>query len=258
MDAVTEVLLDRTREADRLTRMMILSLAAHAAVITIITFAPALRSAPPANANVMTISIAGAPGPIQGRNPMAGRAVQEAVPETAKPRAVTPPAPPKPEMVEPVKTAKPAPKAAAKPEPKKEEPARSRTPSQGAEVKPGDARADTKGAAIPFGGLATGGGGMNNAYTDFGDFCCPEYLTTMTRLIYGNWQAKQGVEGSNVVRFVVKRDGTISDVTVEQGANQFLNMASQRALALTKQLPPLPAAFTGNQLTVHLAFQYRR
>ena len=54
------------------------------------------------------------------------------------------------------------------------------------------------------------------------------------------------------------RDGTIADVTVEQGANQFLNMASQRALALTKQLPPLPAAFTGNQLTVHLAFQYRR
>lgn len=258
MDAVTEVLLDRTREADRLTRMMILSLAAHAAFITIITFAPALRNAPPANANVMTISIAGAPGPIQGRNPTAGRQVQEAVPETAKPRAVTPPAPPKPEMVEPVKTAKPAPKAAAKPEPKKEEPARSRTPSQGAEVKPGDARADTKGAAIPFGGLATGGGGMNNAYTDFGDFCCPEYLTTMTRLIYGNWQAKQGVEGSNVVRFVVKRDGTIADVTVEQGSNQFLNMASQRALALTKQLPPLPAAFTGNQLTVHLAFQYRR
>ena len=258
MDAVTEVLLDRTREADRLTRMMILSLAAHAAVITVITFAPALRNAPPASANVMTISIAGPPGPIQGRNPMAGRQVQEAVPETAKPRAVTPPAPPKPEMVEPAKTAKPAPKAAAKPEPKKEEPARSRTPSQGAEVKPGDARADTRGAAIPFGGLATGGGGMNNAYTDFGDFCCPEYLTTMTRLIYGNWQAKQGVEGSNVVRFVVMRDGTIADVTVEQGANQFLNMASQRALALTKQLPPLPAAFTGNQLTVHLAFQYRR
>ena len=112
MDAVTEVLLDRTREADRLTRMMILSLAAHAAAITIITFAPALRNAPPANASVMTISIAGAPGPIQGRNPMAGRQVQEAVPETAKPRAVTPPAPPKPEMVEPVKTAKPAPKAA--------------------------------------------------------------------------------------------------------------------------------------------------
>jgi TonB family protein len=258
MDAVTEVLLDRTRDADRLSRTVVLSLIAHGILITAFAFAPALRNAPADNANVMTISIAGAQGPIQGRNPESGRPVQERVPETAKPRNDTPPAPPKPEMIEPVKTAKPAPKTAVKPEPKKEEPLRGRTPTQGAEVKAGDARADTKGAAIPFGGLATGGGGMNSAYTDFANFCCPEYLTTMTRLIYGNWQAKQGVEGSNVVRFVVKRDGTLADVTIEQGANQYLNMASQRALALTKQLPPLPAAFTGDQLTVHLAFQYRR
>jgi TonB family protein len=158
-----------------------------------------------------------------------------------------------------LKNARPAPKAVTKPEPKKPTPQpSSRTPTQGAEVKAGAARVDTKGAAIPFGGLATGGGGMNNAYTDYADFCCPEYLQTMTRLIYGNWQGKQGVEGSNVVRFVVKRDGTITDVVVEQGANQFLSLASQRALALTKQLPPLPAAFNGSQLTVHLAFQYRR
>ena len=258
MDAVTEVLLDRTGEADKLTRMVVVSLAAHAAILTVFALAPALRPTPSANANVMTITIAGPPGPIQGHNPEAGREVQQVVPETAKPRAVTPPAPPKPEMVEPIKAAKPVPKAVSKPEPKKEEPLRGRTPSQGAEVKPGDARADTKGAAIPFGGLATGGGGMNNAYTDFADFCCPEYLTTMTRLIYGNWQAKQGVEGSNVVRFVVRRDGSITDVTIEQGSNQFLNLASQRALAITKQLPPLPAAFTGDHLTVHLAFQYRR
>ena len=258
MDAVTEVLLDRSREVDRLTRMMMVSLAAHAAVISVFAFAPSWRSAPPDNARVMTISLAGAEGPIQGRNPMAGRQVQQVAPDAAKPRAVTPPAPPKPEMVEPVKTAKPAPTAVTKPEPKKEEPLRGRTPSQGAEVKPGDARADTRGAAIPFGGLATGGGGVPGAYTDYADFCCPEYLQTMTRLIYGNWQQKQGVEGSNVVRFVVRRDGAITDVVVEQGANQFLNLASQRALAQTKQLPPLPAAFTPNQLTVHLAFQYRR
>jgi TonB family protein len=258
VDAVTEVLLDRTREADTLTRMVIVSLAVHAAILTAVAFAPAFRHATPRNANVMTITIAGAPGPIQGRNPMAGREIQQAVPQTAKPQPATPPAPPRPEMVEPIKAAKPAPKAVTKPEPKKEDPPRGRTPSQGAEVKPGDARADTKGAAIPFGGLATGGGGMNSAYTDYANFCCPEYLATMTRLIYGNWQAKQGVEGSNVVRFVIKRDGTITDVTIEQGSNQFLNLASQRAMAMTKQLPPLPAAFDGNQLIVHLAFQYRR
>jgi len=258
VDAVTEVLLDRSRAADKLTRMVIVSLAAHAAVVSALAFAPAWQHTAPDNSRVMTISLAGAEGPIQGRNPMAGRQVQQAVPDTAKSRNITPPAPPKPEMVEPIKAAKPAPKAVTKPEPKKDEPLRGRTPSQGAEVKPGDARADTKGAAIPFGGLATGGGGVPGAYTDYADFCCPEYLQTMTRLIYGNWQQKQGVEGANVLRFVVKRDGTITDVVVEQGANQFLNLASQRALAQTRQLPPLPAAFTPSQLTVHLAFQYRR
>ena len=63
-------------------------------------------------------------------------------------------------MVEPIKTAKPQPKAAAKPEPKKDRPQlHGRKPTTGPEVKAGDARVETSGAAIPFGGLATGGGG---------------------------------------------------------------------------------------------------
>jgi outer membrane biosynthesis protein TonB len=58
--------------------------------------------------------------------------------------------------------------------------------------------------------------------------------------------------------FTIRRDGSISSAVVEQGANQFLNLASQRALAMTKQLPPLPAAFPPDHLTVHLVFQYKR
>lgn len=162
-------------------------------------------------------------------------------------------------MVEPVKAAKPEPKAAARPEPKKEEPQlRGSKPTQGAEVKAGSAKVDTQGA-IPFGGgLATGGAGLPGAYTDYADFCCPEYLKTMSTLIYGNWQQKQGQDGSNVLTFTVRRDGTIVDVKVDQGSNQFLNLASQRALVVTRQLPPLPAAFTPDQLIVHLVFQYKR
>ena len=64
MDAVTEVLLDRTGEADKLTRLVIVSLAAHAAILAALAVAPALRSAAPDNAHVMTISIAGPEGPI--------------------------------------------------------------------------------------------------------------------------------------------------------------------------------------------------
>jgi len=207
----------------------------------------------------MNISLAGAPGPVQGHNPITSQAIQEVAPDPAKARNDAPPALPKPEMVEPIKAVKPDPKTPAKAEPKKETPQlRGSKPTQGAEVKAGEAKVDTRGA-VPFGGgLATGGAGLPGAYTDYADFCCPEYLRTMSTLIYGNWQQKQGQDGSNVLTFTVRRDGTITDVKVKEGANQFLNLASQRALIVTRQLPPLPAGFTRDQLTVHLEFQYKR
>ena len=58
--------------------------------------------------------------------------------------------------------------------------------------------------------------------------------------------------------FTIRRDGTIVDVAAEQGSNQFLNMASQRAILVTQRVPPLPAAFTPPQLKLHLVFQYQR
>lgn len=260
MDAVTEILLDRSREADKVTQMVIVSLIAHAVFIGAVAFLPArFGETRQNNERVMNISLAGAPGPVQGRNPISAKAVQEVAPDPAKARTDTPPALAKPEMIEPIKTAKAAPKAPAKPEPKKDEPQlRGSRPTQGAEVKAGSAKVDTQGA-IPFGGgLATGGAGLPGAYTDYADFCCPEYLKTMSTLIYGNWQQKQGQDGSNVLTFTVRRDGTIVDIKVDQGTNQFLNLASQRALIVTKQLPPLPAAFKPDHLTVHLVFQYKR
>ena len=53
-------------------------------------------------------------------------------------------------------------------------------------------------------------------------------------------------------------DGTISDVAAEEGSNQLLNLASQRAVIVTQRVPPLPGAFTPPQLTLHLVFQYQR
>jgi periplasmic protein TonB len=260
LDAVSEILVDRSQQADRLARMVMVSLVAHAALITAIAFAPNRWGSTAAdNSRVMTISLGGAPGPKQGRNPIADKPVQEAVPETAKPKNDAPPAIPKPEMIEPVKNAKPAPRTAAKPEPKKEVPQlHGSKPTQGAEVKAGASKTETHGAAIPFGGLATGGGGAGQAYTDYANFCCPEYLNTVTQLIQRNWNSKQGQDGSSVVTFSIRRDGSIVDVKLDQGGNQFLNLASQRAILTTQRVPPLPAAFTPEQLTLHLVFQYQR
>jgi outer membrane biosynthesis protein TonB len=261
MDAVTEILIDRSQQADKVTRMVIVSLVAHAALISVIAFMPnRWSSTAPDNAQVMTISLGGAPGPQQGRNPISAKPVQEAVPDTVKPKNDAPPALAKPEMVEPVKTAKPEPKTAAKPEPKKRDlpQLHSSKPTQGAEVKAGTAKVETHGAAIPFGGLATGGGGAGQAYTDYANFCCPEYLSAVTQQIQKNWNSKQGQEGSSVVSFSIRRDGNIVDVKVDQGSNQILNLASQRAILVTQRVPPLPVAFTPEQLTLHLVFQYQR
>ena len=256
MDAVSQILADRTRETDKFSRMVLVSLVAHAAIVTAVTLMPSRWNAEPAQKDVMVISLGGPPGPIQGRNPISGRPVDEAVPETVKPRVETAPSPAKPEMVLPTKPVKPEPKPTkAKADP---EPTRSKPPSQGAEVKQGSARVETQGAAIPWGGLATGGGGDGGVTTDIANFCCPEYLMVLKRSIYGNWKKQQGQPGLNVVRFVVRRDGTISDVVVEKSAGQFLDIASQRAVVQTQRLPPLPAAFTLPTLTVHLEFEYIR
>lgn len=260
MDAVTAVLLDRARDTRTMGRVVVMSLAAHVLLIAALVYLPGRFSAAPENAHLMTISLAGSPGPIQGHNPEAAKPVQQVAPPNTKPQTEAPPALPKPEMVEPVKRPRPAPKEAAKPEPSKPtEQLHGRTPTQGAEITKGVARTETKSSAqTTLGGLATGGGAAPGAYTDYADFCCPEYLQQLKQIIYGNWQERQGTNGSNIVKFTIHRDGTVTDVAIEQGVNQYLNLASMRALQVTPKLPPLPAAFTGDHLTVHLIFQYKQ
>jgi len=260
MDAVTEILIDRSQETGRLGRLVLLSLAAHIAVLTAIALVPSSWGHRNDDAAVMTIQLGGAPGPIQGRNQISEKPVQEVAPPASKPQPESPPALAKPEMVEPLKNSRPQPKTPAKPAPEKTEAQlHGRTPTRGAEVKDGSARVATGGSQTKFGGLATGGGGGGAAYTDIQNFCCPEYLLTMTRLIQANWRSNQGQDGSNQLKFTIGRDGTITEVSVEQSSvSQLLDMASERAVITTRQLPPLPPQFTGDHLTVHLVFQYRR
>jgi TonB family protein len=261
MDAVTQILIDRSREADNISRMVALSLIAHAILIAAVAFLPAGwgASVKKDETPTMMISLGGAEGPRQGMTAISAKPVQEAAPNAPKPNVQAPPALAKPEMVEPLKTAKPQPKTVAKIEPKKNEPQlHGRTPTTGPEVKQGTARVETGGQTTPFGGLATGGGGAGTAYTDYANFCCPEYLTTMVQLVQRNWQQQQGLDGTVVVKFTIQRNGLLTDIEVEKQSVPFLNLAAQRAVVATRQLPPLPAAFTSDQLTVHLVFQFKR
>ena len=262
-EAVSDILIDRAREADGLARMVGYSLAVHAALVAAIYFMPSSWLGPrtPPDAMVMTISIAaGAQGPqTGGMTPIAGRPVQQVAPPTAKPIAQPAPAAKPPEMVAPVPTAKPVPKTPPKAIEKPAETSASRKPTTGAEIKEGSARVNTGGEPVPFGGLTTGGGVGTGVRTDVGNFCCPAYIQTMVGLIRANWNNNQGTAGTVEMRFTILRDGTLTNIGVEKSSGAAtLDMESTRAVSRTRRLPPLPAEFDRPTLTVYVLFPYQR
>jgi protein TonB len=256
-EAVSDILIDRAQEADGLSRMVLVSFAAHTLAIALVVLLPRgwLDGSDTPERPMMTISIAGgAPGPdITGETPIAGKAVQAVAPPETK-VADTPPARETPEMVEPAERPAPKPKPVEKPAEK----SATRKPSTGKEIAEGAARVDTGGAQVPFGGLATGGSVGGQAYTDYANFCCPSYLDTMVQIIRRNWNQRQGASGMVLMKFTVLRDGRITNIEHEKSSGVYLlDVESQRALAKTR-LPPLPREFPEDSLTVHLYFQYQR
>jgi TonB family protein len=263
-EAVSDVLVERARGTDGLSRMMMLSLLAHGGLIAGLVLMPAGWRSPtvPPEATPMMITLAGGSAPdAGGMTPIAAKPVDVAAPADAKPK-VEAPAPKVPEMVapEPAKVL-PKPKVPPKPIDKPVDKPSSRKPTTGPEVKPGAATAVTEGAPVQFGGLTrpSGGGTSGSATTDYANFCCPAYLSEMTDLIKRNWNQNQGVSGLVGVKFTIRRDGTLIDVKVEKpSGSDMLDLESQRAILKTRQLAPLPREFTETTLTVHLIFEYHR
>jgi TonB family protein len=260
-EAVSDILLERARESDRLSQMLLISCLAHAVVIAAIVVMPTgWRLSTSTSVTPMTITLSSGGGPdTGGLTPIAGRPVQEVATE-AKPTPIAPPVSKRPEMVAP--DPKIVPKTPAKPTEKPVDKSSARKPTTGPEIKTGDARADTGGAAIPFGGLTRPSGASSagtSVTTDYANFCCPSYLIQMVDLIKRNWNANQGADGQVGVKFTIRRDGTITAVEIEKPSNiSLLDLESQRALAKTRTLPALPREFSENSLTVHVVFDYHR
>jgi protein TonB len=262
LEPTTKILLDRNHDAGGLAGMFTASMTLHVLIVATLILLPTGWGVPTdADKVVMTISLGGAPGPqAGGMTPMGGRPVQEAVPTPEKPtpQPVRPPAAKPPEMTVPTAASRPAPPPKPAPQVKSApDEARGRTPTQGAQVQSGSAIADTGGRGMGF-GLSTGGGGTGG-YLDVANFCCPEYLGTMMQLIQRNWNSKQEVAGEAVVKATIQRDGRLTGIEVERSSGYTaLDLTAQRALMLTRQIPPLPPAFTEDHLTVHFIFQYQR
>jgi TonB family protein len=123
-------------------------------------------------------------------------------------------------------------------------------------VRQGNAVAQTGGTGIGF-GLSTGGGGTGGEFS-VGDFCCPEYLQTMLQIIQRSWNSKQQMAGTSAVRFTIRRDGSVTDVSVARPSGfAVLDLSAQRAVA-TARMPPLPSAYPNPELTITLTFEYQR
>ncbi|MGE3277165.1 MAG: TonB family protein [Vicinamibacterales bacterium] len=260
MDTVSQVIVGRTHDAGGLDRMLGYSAVAHLVLITAVALMPAMAIPQSEPEAVMTISLGGAPGPRNGgMTPLGGRPVQQVQPPEARPvpQPVRAPAAREPEMVEPKREAPRKTETKVQTAPVQKRTPVSRTPTTGEEVRQGNAVADTGGRGQGF-GLTQGGGGTG-ATVDVGDFCCPDYLTTMLDLINRNWSSKQQVAGTTIMKFTIQRDGLITGLsTARSSGYPALDLLAQRALVLTKQFPPLPAQFTNSSLTVTLTFEYER
>jgi TonB family protein len=137
------------------------------------------------------------------------------------------------------------------------EEARGRTPTRGAEVTAGSAVAETGTRGQGF-GLSSGGAGLGSTL-DVANFCCPDYIVLMTDLIRRSWNRTAEVSGQTTIKFTIQRDGRITEPALEKSSGYTaLDLNAQRAVMITRQLPPLPAAFSNPTLTVHLDFQYQR
>ena len=259
---VTDVLRDRMQAPAGLQRMVTISAILHAAAIVGLVAAPHtwLMHVTEAPRSIMTITLGGGgTGPPNGgMTAIGGRPVQaQTLPEDVPKReAVRVPAPKVPEMTLP----KPGAKPLKRPEPVKTgaDDSHARPPIRGAEVRPGSAVAETGARGLGF-GLSTGGGAGSGSALDVTDFCCPDYVALMIERIRGGWVQQAEVAGSVIVKFTIERDGRITATTVEKSSGYTaLDINAQRAVLVTRQLPPLPAAFPNPNLTVHLNFQYQR
>ena len=258
-EAVSGIILGRSREVDGLSRMITVSLVVHTALVALLFVVPPgwLTTEPDSPERPMMISLGLPPGEkTGGLTSIASAPVQAVAPPETRP-VVTPPAVTVPEMIAPSPDLKPKP--TPKPIEKPVDKSSTRKPSTGAEVKTGAARVNTPNAAeVQFGGLASGGGGTGGVRTD-GDFCCPEYIETMKSLVYRNWDRNVGVQGRVEIKFSIRKDGMLTNVGVEKtSGNPLLDLESRRAVLTTQQIPPLPDRYAPQTLTVYLIFEYKR
>jgi TonB family protein len=103
--------------------------------------------------------------------------------------------------------------------------------------------------------IAIGGSGVTGL--EGGDFPYSLYIQGMHRKIGNNWFRPQVSGGATVIiYFRILRDGTITEAKVETpSGNATFDRAALSAVRSASPLNPLPFAYSGNYLGVHLTFR---
>ena len=245
---------------DRFSRYFSYAVAAHVVVFAAMAFVPNewLGRDDDAEKNIMYISLGGAPGPrLGGLNQIDSRPVQEATPEPVRPQFQAPVAK-TPVMAIPDKpVAKPAPPTKTPIQSTPIDRSSSRTPIRGAETREGQARIET-GAKTAGTGLSLGGEMGTGGETNLSNFCCPAYLEAMIAAVYRNWKQDHGVAGTNMVRFVIERDGRISSIELVKPSGHFALDRESRVALTNARMPALPREFTDPRLIIRLNFEYKQ
>ena len=260
-EAVSDIIAERSQGAEGISRMVVLSLLVHAAFLTVIALKPDFWSGRhQAEAEPMMISLGGAEGPEAGGfNPLSARPVQEVAAPDTRPRA------------EP----QPAPEAAGDDGAGTGREDNAETFEANREAGGENVFEETNDRSRSEERIRRGGDGIDSA----GAVWRPEHERRRDRrcarrraelLLSGlpghgraADQAQLGdrtraASGKNTVKFVVQRDGRVTDIEVEESAGQLLDIASRRALVVTNAVAPLPREFAGDKLTIHLVFEYTR
>jgi TonB family protein len=254
-EAVGAVLDVRAPQPGGLSRLVSWSFAIHLTVAAAVLLWQAWLMRSAQDDKVMTISLAGAPGPpTGGATPLGGKQVDQVAPEPKRPEPAPVVEPPKTQMSLPSKPTVTKPPVVTK-DPGPQTSSVVQRPPAASQVSTGSSVIDT-GVRGTGAGLAQGGGGGSQVDPEF-LFCCPTYLTQMEDAIRKNitWSIGQGTVA---VRFVVAQDGTIALGTIKIDMSSGVTTVDNDAIfAIRKtQLPPLPKEYNHPSLTVKLTIKY--
>jgi TonB family protein len=232
-----------------------LSVLLHGGLIAMAIYA-ATHATAPKPAQMVNIQFAKMPGPpaapAVARKPVAPKLVESPKIEEPKPKPADVP------KIEEPKVAAPAP---AKVE-KNTVPLSpfGRSTKKGSETPPAAKPAAAPAPALPAQGTTTaevpiGGSGVTGL--EGGDFPYTLYLQGMHRRIGTNWFRPQVAAGTVVIiYFRIMRDGTIAEAKVETSSgNGTFDRAALSAVRSSSPLNPLPFAYDGTYLGVHLTFR---